>query len=145
MSTNNWFPFELNEIQKRCEPVLANTNENVVITAPTGSGKTALFEMAMLRSLSSDPTGKIVFLAPMRAICEEKHTAWSDRLAKMEKVCLLLMGDTDTSESDLKNADILISTPEKWDFVTRSGHKLLDRISLVLVSRFPLGTALPIV
>jgi len=30
-------------------PILANSDDSVIVSAPTGAGKTALFEMAMAR------------------------------------------------------------------------------------------------
>ena len=72
-----------NHVQSEMANTLANSEDNVVISAPTGAGKTALFEMAIARLLSS--TGfsnakKIVYLAPNKALCEERQLDWSRRL-----------------------------------------------------------------
>ena len=72
-----------NHVQTEMANTLANSEDNVVISAPTGAGKTALFEMAMARLLSStnfSNAKKIVYLAPNKALCEERQTDWSKRL-----------------------------------------------------------------
>jgi hypothetical protein len=61
-----------------------------VVAAPTGSGKTGVMELAILRLLSKrispdgtydPPAGavKVVYLAPMRALVQEKVKSWQDR------------------------------------------------------------------
>lgn len=41
-----------NSLQSECFPVCFHSNANMVISAPTGSGKTVLFELCILRLLS---------------------------------------------------------------------------------------------
>jgi hypothetical protein len=62
-----------------------------VISAPTGSGKTGVMELALLRLLSKqlDAGGtrlagrrgaaKAVYIAPLRALCQEKLKDWTGR------------------------------------------------------------------
>jgi hypothetical protein len=61
-----------------------------VLAAPTGSGKTGVMELAVLRLLSRHvapdgsfrPPGgatKVVYLAPMRALVQERVKSWQDR------------------------------------------------------------------
>lgn len=40
---------ELNKMQSECYGDIFETDRNVVVSAPTGSGKTLLFELAILR------------------------------------------------------------------------------------------------
>ena len=68
-----------------------------VVSAPTGSGKTGVMELAMIRLFSkritadgsfSPPAGaaKVVYLAPMRALVQEKVKSWRDRCAGLRAV-----------------------------------------------------------
>lgn len=41
-----------NSLQSECFPVCFHSNANMVISAPTGSGKTVIFELCILRLLS---------------------------------------------------------------------------------------------
>ena len=44
---------KFNHVQSEMVNVLANSDDNVNVSAPTGAGKTALFEMAMARLFAS--------------------------------------------------------------------------------------------
>lgn len=62
-----------------------------VVSAPTGSGKTGVMELCLLRLLSKqlDSEGehlngkrgsvKAVYIAPLRALCQEKLQDWTAR------------------------------------------------------------------
>ena len=69
------FPFEeFNEMQREAVPALLDRDENVVVAAPTGSGKTALAELAICRALARGDTA--LFVAPLRALTNEKEAEW---------------------------------------------------------------------
>ena len=98
-----------------------------VVAAPTGSGKTGVMELAILRVMSHfiDPTGafklnpgaaKIIYLAPIRALVQEKVKEWQAKFgAKLGLTCCEMTGDTDTSENlNFDTADVICTTPEKF-------------------------------
>ncbi len=74
-------PFEtLNRLQSHvCDSVL-NRSDNIVVCAPTASGKTVVFDLAIIRAMASAGVGafdsKIVYLAPNRALCAERADDW---------------------------------------------------------------------
>ena len=79
----NLWPFEcFNAVQSECFNAAACSSANMVVSAPTGCGKTVLIELAILQLISSAGAGtapanynfKIVFLAPIKALCQEKVT-----------------------------------------------------------------------
>lgn len=80
--------------------------------------------------------GKILYLAPMRALCTEKASIWKQKLESVGKSCIELIGggDKNINESDIEGADLIISTPEKWDFVTRT-IDIIPSTSLILVQK----------
>ena len=45
---------------------LYHTDENVLLGAPTGSGKTISAELAILHAFTAHPDRKIVYIAPMK-------------------------------------------------------------------------------
>lgn len=53
-----------------------NTNENTIVGAPTGSGKTVLAELAILRVFREYPHKKIVYVAPYKALVKERVKDW---------------------------------------------------------------------
>lgn len=68
--------FDFNPIQKACLPKIMETDSNLIVSAPTSSGKTVLFEMAILKY--SHLTSPIcLYLAPIKSLCHEKYNQWS--------------------------------------------------------------------
>jgi len=94
----------------------------VLIGAPTGSGKTIMSELAMLRVFSHYPDTKIIYIAPLKALAKERLIDWKKRLqdGPLKKSVLELTGDVTPDLKALQNADVLITTPEKWDGISRN-------------------------
>jgi activating signal cointegrator complex subunit 3 len=101
---------------------LFHTDSNVLIGAPTGSGKTIMSELAMLRIFKHSPKSKIIYVAPLKALAKERLIDWKKRLENgpLGKVVLELTGDFTPDIKALQKADILITTPEKWDGISRN-------------------------
>jgi ATP-dependent DNA helicase HFM1/MER3 len=127
------FPFSsLNHVQSKAFPCIYYSDQNYVLSAPTGSGKTAVFELAICRLIGELPlhTFKVVYLAPTRALCSERLRDWEPKFRILNITCVEYTGDDTGSALKLTRADIIISTPEKWDVVTRKWkeHEPLMRL-----------------
>ena len=48
-----------------------NSDDNVFIGAPTGSGKTICAEFAILRMLSQNSDGRCVYITPKQSLAEQ--------------------------------------------------------------------------
>lgn len=134
------FPFPLfNAIQSKVFPSVYGTNDNVVISAPTGGGKTAILELAIMKLIETHPSEqfKIVYLAPTKSLCSERARDWIAKFGAMNFKTAELTGDTDASElRKVGDATIIITTPEKWDSITRKWKdhvKLLQLVKLFLI------------
>ena len=69
------FPY-FNMVQSAVIDTLLETERNLVVSAPTGSGKTVLFELALLKALRADgakPDRIAVYLSPMKSLCGERY------------------------------------------------------------------------
>ena len=57
-------------------------------------------------------------------------------MADIGKTCIELIGGDkkNLNDSDIEDADLIVSTPEKWDYITRS-LEIIPSISLVLVNK----------
>lgn len=116
---------EFNEIQRQMlEFILTQTETSFVCSAPTGSGKTVLMELALLAGLFTTTTSttttttttvgasttsttmerrgegrtKVVYLAPLKALVAEKLNDWERRFGNGTRFNLrfvLLTGDVD--------------------------------------------------
>ena len=111
------FPFEtFNRMQSEALPAIVETDENVVVSAPTASGKTALAEAAICRTL--DAGGTALFLAPLRALTNEKESEW-ERFESLGYSVYVVTGERELTPRRAERADILVMTPEKADSATR--------------------------
>ena len=107
---------EFNEMQREALPVLVETDHNVVASAPTASGKTALAELAICKTLRDG--GTALFIAPMRALTNEKESEW-ERFEGMGYSVYVVTGERDLNPRRARHADVLVMTPEKVDSATR--------------------------
>ncbi|XP_058088895.1 DExH-box ATP-dependent RNA helicase DExH17 [Magnolia sinica] len=125
-----------NSLQSECFPGCFLSDQNMVISAPTGSGKTVLFELCILRLLSRflSQDGKFnhikgnfktIYIAPSKALVQEKLRDWNLKLGSWGISCLELTGDNESyNVKNIQEADIILTTPEKFDAVTR--HRIRD-------------------
>ncbi|KAK6538055.1 Sec63 [Orbilia ellipsospora] len=134
------FPYSVfNATQSKCFNAVFNTSENLVLSSPTGSGKTAVMELAICRLMEMFEPGtfKIIYQAPTKALCTERKRDWEKKFTTLGLKCTELTGDTQFSQlAEVKNGDLIVTTPEKWDSVTRrwSDHrKLLGLVRLFLI------------
>lgn len=134
------FPFQVfNRMQSKCFEVAYRSDDNLVVSAPTASGKTTVLEMAVCRLvLKADIVNtKIIYIGPTKALCEERHKDWSNRFQQLGIMCSLLTGETDGNQQEiLKKSQLIITTPEKWDSITRKTQdqdKFMQLIRLLLI------------
>jgi len=111
------FAFEsFNRMQREALPAILEGDENVVASAPTASGKTALAELAICKCLDAGDTA--LFIAPLRALTNEKESEW-ERFEDLGYSVYVVTGERDLSPRRAERADILVMTPEKVDSATR--------------------------
>lgn len=134
------FPFPVfNAVQSKCFPAAFTGDDNIVLSAPTGSGKTVVMELAICRLMVSHTHGdfKVVYQAPTKSLCAERYRDWQSKFGSLDLQCAELTGDTEYNHlKSVQNASIIITTPEKWDSVTRKWKdhaKLMQLVKLFLI------------
>lgn len=65
-----------NRMQEECLPVLMATSHNMIVSAPTATGKTVLFELALLKQYRLNPKFRAAYLAPIKSLCQQKTEEW---------------------------------------------------------------------
>ncbi|KFP39998.1 putative ATP-dependent DNA helicase HFM1, partial [Chlamydotis macqueenii] len=133
------FPY-FNYAQSKALDDLLYTDRNFVICAPTGSGKTVMFELAITRLLMEAPLPwlniKIVYMAPIKALCSQRFDDWKEKFAPIGLSCKELTGDTVMDDLfEIHHAHIIITTPEKWDSMTRRwrDNSIVQLVRLFLI------------
>lgn len=80
---------------------------------------------------------KGVYMAPLKALCQEMFTKWKSMFSKIGLTCQELTGDTDiTNLQEIQKAQLLLTTPEKWDSLTRRWKEhsvLMKEIKLIMI------------
>ncbi|PPS04848.1 hypothetical protein GOBAR_AA15815 [Gossypium barbadense] len=81
----------------------------------------------------------MIYIAPSKALVQEKLRDWTQKFGSLGISCLELTGDNDSySTRNIQEADIILTTPEKFDAVTRyrikdGGLSFFSDISLLLI------------
>lgn len=123
-----------NAIQTQTFQSLHKTDDNVLLCAPPGSGKTICGEFAVLRMLATQPQARCVYVAPTPAIAAERLRDWKRRFEGVMRVPVVaLTGESTTDLKLLKEGVIIVATPEQWDVMSRRWRTRKDVQSVRLV------------
>lgn len=123
------YPFEhFNKIQNQVFHALYSTDDNVFVGAPTGSGKTACGEFALMRLWSQNKGLRAVCVLPYQEMVELRVQDWQQRLGNIAggKVITALSGDTTADLAALRRSDVVICTPTQWDALSRGWRRRKD-------------------
>ncbi|XP_066593278.1 activating signal cointegrator 1 complex subunit 3 isoform X2 [Prorops nasuta] len=130
-----------NPIQTQIFHCLYHTDNNVLLGAPTGSGKTIAAEIAMFRVFKEFPDKKIVYIAPLKALVRERINDWKNRLEKqLGKLVVELTGDVTPDIKVIADSNVIVTTPEKWDGISRSWQTrtYVQNVALIIIDEIHL-------
>ena len=99
----NTFQYELSKFQKQAIRGIVDGN-NVLVTAPTGSGKTLPAEFCILHLINNGK--KVIYASPIKALSNQKFYEFSRKYPQIS--IGLITGDIKVNP----NADVLIMTTE---------------------------------
>merc|ERR1719247_3831632 len=154
---------KFNPVQSKVFPCAYNMDdENMLVCAPTGSGKTNCAMLTILNVMSQfrlkdgsfDLAGfKIVYVAPMKALVQEVVQSFQQKLSPLNIKVRELSGDNSLSREQIDDTQIIVTTPEKWDVITRKAGDqraytqllrllIIDEVHLLHDSRGPVIEAL---
>lgn len=114
---------------------------NVLLGAPTGSGKTIAAEIAIFRVFNTYPNGKVVYIAPLKALVRERIEDWKDRLEqRLGRKVVELTGDVTPDARAIRDSHVIVTTPEKWDGISRSWQtrEYVKDVALIVIDEIHL-------
>ncbi|EYU30521.1 hypothetical protein MIMGU_mgv1a000041mg [Erythranthe guttata] len=132
-----------NPVQTQVFSILYNSDDNVLVAAPTGSGKTICAEFAILRNHQKVPDNamRAVYIAPLEALAKERYLDWKKKFGEGLGIRVVeLTGETATDLKLVEKGQIIISTPEKWDALSRrwKQRKHIQQVSVFIVDELHL-------
>lgn len=128
---------ELNEPQEMAVDAGLLQGKNLVVSAPTASGKTLIAELAFLNTVLNKKK-KAVYLVPLKALGSEKYREFKKKYGPFGITVALSMGGYDSAEPDLARHDVIIATSEKMDSLLRHGIEWVKDVGLVVADEIHL-------
>lgn len=120
---------ELNVIQSAVHKTALESDENLLICAPTGAGKTNTALLCMMREIGKhvNPEDgtiqvdqfKIIYIAPLKSLVQEMVGSFGKRLKPYNLKVAELTGDQQLTREQINETQVIVCTPEKWDIITR--------------------------
>ncbi|KAL5564264.1 hypothetical protein UlMin_027428 [Ulmus minor] len=132
-----------NPVQTQVFIVLYNSDDNVLVATPTGSGKTIYAEFAILRNHQKGPDSvmRVVYIAQVEALAKERYCDWERKFGKgLNMRVVELTGEAVIDLKLLEKGQIIISTPERWDALSHRWkiQKQIQEVSLFIVDELHL-------
>ncbi|KAI8064474.1 Sec63 Brl domain-containing protein [Gongronella butleri] len=115
---NQWMD-HFNPIQTQVFNTLYTTDDNALVCAPTGSGKTVCAEFALFRLWSTKQDGRAVYVVPHQALIDQRLADWQPKLENIGKSVVALTGETSADLKLLDRGDLVLATPTQWDVISR--------------------------
>ena len=160
---------KLNHVQSKAFPIAFGTDEPILLCAPTGSGKVCIYiiafdqvspfcqqtNVAMLTILNklakhrNEETSefdldafKIIYIAPMKALVQEMVGNFSKHLKTFNVKVSELTGNAQMTKQHLSETQIIVTTPEKYDVVTRkmTETSYINLVRLIIVDEILVNT-----
>ncbi|RLK24837.1 helicase [Micromonospora sp. M71_S20] len=134
-----FFPYPtFNPAQAQVLPAILDGDENLLVVAPTGAGKTVMGMAAALKSVLLRRR-KAVWLVPQRSLTDELNhdlEAWKAKGVRVER----LSGEYAVDADRMREADLWLATTEKFEAVSRSSalREALAEVDCLIVDEIHL-------
>jgi helicase len=128
----------LNPAQAEILPTVLANDDNLVVVAPTGAGKTVIGMASALKVILTRGL-RAVWLVPQRSLTDELDRdldGWRSQGLKVER----LSGEHPIDVERLRDADLWVATTEKFEAVSRTAvlREAIDAIGCLVVDEIHL-------
>lgn len=133
------FPSELwqNQIEAIKSGLIDEKYDSWGFAAPTGTGKTFLTRLLILKTLLNNPDNRILYIVPSRALV---HEVWSNLNSAFEELGYKAVQVTpqitelnDDEKEKIFDCSIAVLTPEKADLLLRLDQEFNKSVSLIII------------
>lgn len=104
---------------------------NLLVCSPSGSGKTLVGELVILRHALAGR--KAFLLVPLRALANEKYLRLQSRYRHFPITIAISTGDYAAEPKDLEKADVAVLTYERFDWLLRADPPWLGQIGAIVI------------
>lgn len=82
----------------------------------------------------------MVYIAPMKALVRERVLDWSKKFSAISKSVVEVTGDITPRSEIIRKANIIITTPEKWDAMSRNWEQkdFVKEVGLMIIDEIHL-------
>lgn len=127
---------ELRPAQEKAINAGLLNNKSLVVCTPTGSGKTLVAELALVKSILTNH-GKGIYIAPLKSLATEKYKYFKKQYGHLFNIAISI-GDMDQAEPYLNQKDLILTTSEKLDSLIRHGAPWIKDIAVVIIDEIHL-------
>lgn len=111
--------YDWNPVQKQCLKYF-DCDCNLVVSASTASGKSAIAEAIMGYELATSTESKAIYVSPLKAIGYEKHEQWQKHPTFSNYSILQVSGDIKATQDDFEKSRLIVSTVESLSMRCRN-------------------------
>ncbi len=127
----DFFPSQKTALEKG----ILNSLQSIALQTPTSSGKTAICELLIYNEHKNNPTCKILYLAPFRALAAELRQSFGRNLSRLGISSKTIYGGnipTGAEKELIQNVTLLIATPEKFMALENSIADFLKDFTMII-------------
>ena len=119
---------EFNPVQEMCYNFFEQ-DCNLVLSATTSAGKTAIAEAIFGYELATKPDYKVIYVCPLKSIAEEKKLDWQKHETFKDYPISVISGDNENTYEEIEESKIIIATVESLNVRCRRGEDWLRNVS----------------
>jgi len=127
----DFFPSQKTALEKG----ILNSLKSIALQTPTSSGKTAICELLIYNEHKNNPSCKILYLAPFRALAAELRQSFGRNLSRLGISSKTIYGGnipTGAEKELIQNVTLLIATPEKFMALENSISDFLKDFTMII-------------